>query len=74
MKITSVDVILVTLGRAATASSPWNPTVVRINTDEGVSGYGEMGLTYGRAKNAAFGMARDFGRMKIGRASCRERV
>ena len=66
MKITSVDVILVTLGRAATASSPWNPTVVRINTDEGVSGYGEMGLTYGRAKNAAFGMARDFGRMILG--------
>ena len=66
MKITSVDVSLVTLGRAATASSPWNPTVVRINTDEGVSGYGEMGPTYGRAKNAAFGMARDFGRMILG--------
>lgn len=66
MKITSVDVILVTLGRAATASSPWNPTVVRVNTDEGISGYGEMGLTYGRAKNAAFGMARDFGQMILG--------
>lgn len=66
MKITSVDVILVTLGRAATESSPWNPTIVRINTDEGISGYGEMGLTYGRAKNAAYGMAQDFGKLIIG--------
>ena len=66
MKIVSVDVILVTLGRAATESSPWNPTIIRINTDEGISGYGEMGLTYGRAKSAAYGMAEDFGRMIIG--------
>lgn len=66
MKITSVDVILVTLGRAATESSPWNPTIVRINTDEGISGYGEMGLTYGRAKDAAYGMAQDFGRLILG--------
>jgi len=66
MKITSVDVILVTLGRAATESSPWNPTIIRINTDEGISGYGEMGLTYGRAKDAAYGMAQDFGRMILG--------
>ena len=66
MKITSVDVILVTMGRAATKSSPWNPTVIRVNTDEGISGYGEMGLTYGRAKDAAYGMAQDFGRLIIG--------
>ena len=66
MKITSVDVILVTLGRAATESSPWNPTIVRINTDEGISRYGEMGLTYGRAKDAAYGMAQDFGRLILG--------
>ena len=45
MKIISVDVILVTLGRAATESSPWNPTIDRINTAAGISGYGEMGLT-----------------------------
>lgn len=66
MKITSVDVILVTLGRAATESSPWNPTIIRIHTDMGISGYGEMGLTYGRAKNAAYGMAQDFGRLILG--------
>lgn len=66
MKITSVDVILVTMGSAATESSPWNPTIVRINTDEGVSGYGEMGLTYGRAKEAAYGVARDFAQLIIG--------
>lgn len=66
MKIVSVDVILDTLGKAATASSPWNPTIIRINTDEGISGYGEMGLTYGRAKDAAYGMAKDFGRLILG--------
>ncbi len=66
MKIISADVILDVTGRAATVSSPWNPTIIRINTDEGISGYGEVGLTYGRAKDAAYGMAKDYCRLLIG--------
>lgn len=66
MKITSVDVIKLTNGRPAVDGTPWNPTVVRINTDEGISGYGEIGLAYGNAEFAQFGMARDFGKLIIG--------
>lgn len=66
MKITSVDVIKLTNGRAAVEGTPWNPTVVRINTDEGISGYGEIGLAYGNAEFAQFGMARDFAKLIIG--------
>ena len=66
MKITSVDVMLITLGEPSNIGTPWNPVVVRINTDEGISGYGEMGLTYGKAKDAAYGMAQDFGRLILG--------
>ncbi len=66
MKITSVDVIKLTNGRAAVEGTPWNPTVVRLNTDEGISGYGEIGLAYGNAEFAQFGMTRDFGKLIIG--------
>ena len=50
MKITSIDVILVTCGRPGRIGDSWNPTVVRINTDEGISGFGEVGLVYGKAR------------------------
>lgn len=66
MKITSVDVIKLTSGKAAVEGTPWQPTVVRINTDEGIYGYGEIGLAYGNAEHAQFGMARDFGKLIIG--------
>ena len=31
MKITSIDVFLVTIGQPSVPGSPWNPVVVRIN-------------------------------------------
>lgn len=34
MKITSIDVFLVTIGQPSVPGSPWNPVVVRINTDD----------------------------------------
>ena len=68
MKITSIDVFLVTIGRPSVLGSPWNPVVVRINTDEGISGYGEVGLCYGDTKEAPFGMCRDFAKLIIGMA------
>ncbi|MCR4805318.1 MAG: mandelate racemase/muconate lactonizing enzyme family protein [Clostridia bacterium] len=66
MKITSIDVFLVTIGQPSVKGSPWNPVVVRINTDEGISGYGEVGLAYGDTKEAPFGMCRDFAKLIIG--------
>ena len=66
MKITSIDIFLVTIGQPSVKGSPWNPVVVRINTDEGISGYGEVGLAYGDTKEAPFGMCRDFAKLIIG--------
>ena len=39
---------------------------VRINTDKGISGFGEVGLSYGKAHYAGVGIARDFGALLIG--------
>ncbi len=43
MKITSIDIIDVA-NDFASATSKWRPVVVKINTDEGISGFGEVGL------------------------------
>lgn len=40
MKITSVDIIDVA-NDFASATSKWRPVVVKINTDEGISGFGD---------------------------------
>lgn len=60
MKITGIDIMLMTMGAPATVSSPRNPVVLCAHTDEGIYGYGEMGLTYGCAKYGALGDARYF--------------
>jgi len=66
MKITSVDIFYLTTGKPSVENTPWNPTVVRINTDEGISGYGEIGLAYGQAGKAAYGMVQDFAELILG--------
>jgi L-alanine-DL-glutamate epimerase-like enolase superfamily enzyme len=60
MKITSVDVF------EFERLDFLRPICVRINTDEGISGFGEVGLAYGRSHHAGVGIARDFGEMIIG--------
>ena len=32
---------------------------VKVNTDEGISGFGEAGLSYGSCQNAAWGNCQD---------------
>ncbi|NLY20563.1 MAG: mandelate racemase/muconate lactonizing enzyme family protein [Tissierellia bacterium] len=72
MKITSVDIIRVfpkadrVNANIAVGGVPWCPVVVRINTDEGISGYGEIGVAYGNAQNAGYGMGIDFAKCIIG--------
>ncbi|MEA4882315.1 MAG: mandelate racemase/muconate lactonizing enzyme family protein [Clostridia bacterium] len=66
MKITSVDIIEVA-NSLRSANSKWRPVVVRINTDEGIYGYGEVGLAYGVGASAGFGMAKDLARTIIGK-------
>jgi len=43
------------------------PICCRIDTDEGISGFGEVGLAYGCTRNAGLGILADFGKMIIGK-------
>ena len=65
MKITAVDIYQ--LGKPRNAKEkPFNPVVVRLNTDEGISGFGEVGLAYGAGSSAGFGMLKDLGYFVLG--------
>jgi L-alanine-DL-glutamate epimerase-like enolase superfamily enzyme len=66
MKITSVDVIKSNGGASSVKGSHWNPVFCRINTDEGISGFGEAGVAYTCGTEAAFGMIKDFAELIIG--------
>jgi L-alanine-DL-glutamate epimerase and related enzymes of enolase superfamily len=66
VKISSVDIFQVGIGSSSIKGGIWDPVVVRINTDEGICGYGEVGLTYGYGSTAGFGMVKDLARMIIG--------
>jgi galactonate dehydratase len=59
MKITSVDIY-------QTAKGHTKPIVVRLNTDAGISGFGEVGLAYGAGYNAGFGMLKDLAGYVLG--------
>lgn len=61
MKITKVDVLLVT-----TANPIWCPILCRIHTDEGIYGDGEAAVAYISSQTAAFGMIQDLARFIIG--------
>ncbi|MBM7542029.1 mandelate racemase/muconate lactonizing enzyme family protein [Amphibacillus cookii] len=62
MKITDIEIFCADYDTHA----PNVPIFIRINTDEGISGYGEAGLAYGNSKNAAIGQLKDFSQMIIG--------
>ncbi len=66
MKIKSVDVMQINSGNAGAARGAWSPVVIKINTDEGISGFGEVGLAYGKGWRGGFGMVCDFAEVIIG--------
>jgi len=63
MKITSID-IWDTDVVLAPDWQPWHPVIIRINTDEGINGLGEVGLAYGSGHSGGAGyvknLAQDF--------------
>ena len=59
MKITSVECYLADGGLGGFVT-------VKVNTDAGISGFGEAGLAYGKCSEAAFGQCQDFAKMVIG--------
>ena len=72
MKITSIDVMKIPSpdvsfsGNGGGSTEDWSPIIVRINTDEGITGFGEAGLAYGKGWRAGFGMGQDFAHVIIG--------
>jgi galactonate dehydratase len=52
MKITAVDIYDVAF------QSAWNPILIRVSTDEGIEGVGEVALAYGAGSDAALGMVK----------------
>lgn len=65
MKITSIDIYQMGKPRS-TKTKPYNAVAVRINTDEGISGFGEVGLAYGAGSSAGFGMLKDLAYFILG--------
>jgi len=57
MKITEVAIYDVKLKN--TRATGWNPVIVQIRTDAGISGLGEVALAYGSGASAGFGMVKD---------------
>ncbi len=63
MKITSIDIWDSDV-ELAPKWQAWHPVIIRINTDEGISGLGEVGLAYGSGHSGGAGyvknLAEDF--------------
>lgn len=67
MKITSVEIFDCEVNRKNPTMASFNPILIQVNTDEGISGVGEVGLAYGSAAKAAVGIVRDLAKHIIGR-------
>ena len=50
MKVTSVDAFRIK------GNMGWNYVICRVNTDEGISGFGEVGVPFGTGNTGGFGM------------------
>ncbi|SDD99815.1 mandelate racemase/muconate lactonizing enzyme family protein [Sporomusa acidovorans] len=66
MKITSIEIFDIDFNRKIAGGQSWNPVVMKINTDENISGFGEVGLAYGDASKAGVGILRDYARHLLG--------
>jgi len=58
MKIISADIYGVNLSTDRRRSI-WNPVILRLTTDEGIYGLGEVALAYGTGKSGGLGMLKD---------------
>lgn len=66
MKIDKIEVFDCRVFEIDPTVSLFNPVLVRIHTDEGLSGIGESGMVFGNVAGGAAGMIRDFARLLIG--------
>ena len=59
MQVTNVEIFDVHYEADKMIQPYWHPIIIRVNTDEGISGLGEVGLAYGTGHSAAVGMAKN---------------
>lgn len=67
MKIVSIEIFDCEVGRRYKDMGAFNPVLIRVNTDAGVSGIGEVGLAYGAGAKAGAGMIRDLAPFVLGK-------
>jgi len=67
LKITSIEVFDCKVNKKDPTMAAFNPVLIRVNTDEGISGVGEAGLAYGCGSNAAIGMIKDLAPLVLGK-------
>ena len=65
MKITKIDLLY-----GDPVEDNWRPSFCRIYTDSGIYGDGEVALSYGGAKEAAFAEMKELAPMLIGMNPC----
>ena len=66
MKITAIDIYQLGEPGDGKEKPPLRPVVVRLETDEGINGFGELGLAYGAGSSAGFGMLKDLASYVLG--------
>ncbi|MFV0334775.1 MAG: mandelate racemase/muconate lactonizing enzyme family protein [Tropicimonas sp.] len=67
MKITKVEIFECDITRGTDEITKFTPILMRVHTDEGITGIGEAGLAYGNSAKAAVGQLCDFAPLIIGR-------
>jgi len=55
MKVTSIEI----WDTSSPMQSTWHPVIIRVNTDEGISGLGEVGLAYGIGHSGGAGYVKN---------------
>ena len=66
MKITKFTILYVHPIQSAKGDGVQRPILLRIDTDEGIYGVGEVGMAYGTGGTAAVGILQDYGRKILG--------
>jgi galactonate dehydratase len=55
MKVTGIEI----WDTSSSMQSTWHPVIIRVNTDEGISGLGEVGLAYGTGHSGGAGYVKN---------------
>ena len=59
MKVTNLEIFDIYFEEEKIIQPYWHPIIMRVHTDEGITGLGEVGLAYGTGHSAAVGMAKN---------------